>query len=444
MRIKSILLFAIGLTSSVVNSQVREFSLEDAKAYALENHLNIINAQHDVSVASQQIRETMGMGLPQVDITGAFNHFINIPVSVVDAQFFNPLAPEGELVDFQMGTEYNASGNLQVNQLLFNGSYIVGLKASKHVRQYQLSNLELTKEDVVFNVIQAYQMAAVAKTNLTFADSIVYLAEDLIEKQQNYLDLGLILDEDMAQMKYSLLSAKNAQTSAQIQFNNALALLKYTMGIDVNADISITDQAENLINKSSVSEGDIHNNIQYSLIEQSIELAKLDLQNNKMANIPSLYAFFSQTYNAYRNEFNFFADERWFPQTVWGLQLNIPVFSGLQRHAKIQQNKIKVLKSENTLNQMERTLQFQEIQVQNKLIGAKSKYQLQKENTEIADMIYRNAITKKELGKDNAIIVTQKHNQLLMAQAQYIASLIELFEAQLEKDKLYNKLISNN
>lgn len=439
-------LLFLGLTffTTVAFAQTKEFTLEEAKAYALDNHINIVNGEHDVNIAKQQIREATGMGLPQIDLGGTFNHFINIPVSVVSASFFNPNAPAGDLVSFKMGTEFNATGNLQVNQLIFNGSYIVGLQASKKVKQFQESNLALTREDVVFNVIQSYQLAAVAKANLNFADSIVLISKKLIEEQKNYLDLGLILEEDMAQLEYSLKTAQNAQIAADIQYQNTLNLLKYSMGYNMEEDISISESAESLLDQNALSSGDIHENLQYALLEQSIVLSKLDLKNNKMANLPSLYAFFSQKYNAYRNEFNFFANEKWYPQTVWGLQLNIPVFSGFQRQARIKQTKLKLLKSENNLAQMERTLQFQEVQIQNNLKGAKSKYELQKENTALANLIYKNAIDKKEIGKSNSIVVTQKHNQLLMAQAQYIASLIELFDAQLEQDKLYNQLLSPN
>ena len=177
-------------------------------------------------------------------------------------------------------------------------------------------------------------------------------------------------------------------------------------------------------------------------MQKKVELSVYGIKQNKVAHLPTLYAFFSHSYNAYRNEFNFFADERWFPQTVWGLQLNIPVFSGLQRHARVQQAKITYMKDQNDLENLERALQFQEIQFKNNLTGAINKYELLKENINLAESIYNNAATKKDIGKANGILVSQKQNQLLMAQAQYLGSLVELFQAQLDLDKLYNKLLS--
>ena len=440
-------IIAIGLSlfiSSVGFGQAKLFSLEEAKAHALEHHIEILNSSRNIDIAQQQIVETTGMGLPQIDVSGSFNHFLNIPVSVVDASLFNPFAQPGEVMEFRMGQEFSTTGTLNVNQLLFNGSYIVGLQATKHVKRFQQSNYMVTQEDVVFNVIQAYQLATIAKGNVVFADSMVILTQELVDMQQNYLELELIVQEDMDQLNYSLLTAKNAAVAAEVQYQNALSLLKFSMGYDMNADIDISESAEDILNQKALSSGDIHNNLQYSLLEQNITLSELNVKNNKFANLPSLYAFFQHSYNAYRNEFNFFADEKWYPQTVWGLQLNIPVFSGLQRHARTKQTKIKLLQDQSSLEQMERALQLQEIQIKNNLKGARDKYELQKENTKLAKSIYENALQVKDIGKGNSLVVTQKHNQMMIAQSQYLGSLMELFQAQLELDKLYNEILSKN
>lgn len=317
-----------GIVAMVMSTpaQAQTFTLEDAKAYALEHHLNIIEAQGNVDIAQQQIVETRGMGLPQVNINGQFNHYINLPVTVVDASFFNPSAPAGETMDFKMGTEFSASGTLQATQLIFNGSYIVGLQATKHVRRFQEQSYLVTKEDVIFNVIQAYQLASIAQENMAFMDSLVEVTERLKDKQQHYFDLGLIVQEEMDQLEFAVQSAKNAKVMAEVQLVNAMNILKFSMGLPMDAEIEVSDKPEALLNKRAISTGDIHNNLQYGLLEQSIVLAQLNVKNNQFANLPSLNAFFNQTYNAYRTEFNFFANERWFPQTLWGLQLNIPVF----------------------------------------------------------------------------------------------------------------------
>jgi len=423
--------------------EVRSFSIEEAKAYALENHLTVRNADNDIEIARKKIVETRGIGLPQVNINGAFNHFINLPVTVLDAKFLNPLAPEGETVSFEAGTKYTANGSLEVGQILFNGSYIVGLQAASFFAKFQETVSQQSKEDVAFNVIQAYELVAVAKENKAFMDSLVETTSKLVEKQKNFVELGLMLQEDMDQLSYSLLGAKNAQLNADLQYENALNMLKLAMGYPIQSPIETINTTDELLSKSAIQTGDIKSNLTYMILERQVKLSELNLKNNKFANLPTLNAFFSQTYNAYRSEFNFFDDERWFPQTVWGLQLNIPVFSGLSRHARTAQTKIQLMSDQNSLDLMEQNLQFQEIQSQNNYKAAIDKTELQRKNVALAKTIYSNELIRENIGKGNSINVTQKHTQYMTAQAQYVGSLVELFQAKLALDKLYNNILPN-
>tara|TARA_R110002072_G_scaffold266303_1_gene425167 strand:- start:14061 stop:15395 length:1335 start_codon:yes stop_codon:yes gene_type:complete len=421
----------------------QSFSIEEAKSYALENNLTIAEANNEIEIARLKITEIRGAGLPQVDINGNFNHFINLPVTVLEASFFNPQAAPGETISFEAGTKYTSNGTFQVSQLIFNGSYIVGLQTASLFAEFQKNVTDQSREDVIFNVIQAYQLTAVAKDNLVFMDSLVINTELMIEQQKNYLDLGILKQEDMDQLSYSLINAKSVQTAAKIQYENTKSMLKLAMGYPMKETISITNSTAELLEKKALSSGDIQSNLTYTVLEKSVLLSELNLKNNRFANLPSLNAFFQQSYNAYRNEFDLFAAEKWFPQTVWGLQLNVPIFSGLSRYARTSQAKVELLNSENKLAQMEQNLQFQEVQSRNNLRGAKNKFDLQRENVILANSIYDKAITKKEVGNGNSIIVTQKHNQLLMAQAQYIGSMAELFQARLAIDKLYNNILPN-
>ncbi len=439
---KSILIGAFVMLSVSGWSQ-STFTLLDAKIYALENNLSVKNAENDNESAHQRYIEIRGMGLPRVDFNGTFNNFINLPVQVVDATFLNPNAQPGETISFRAGTTYSASGSLQASQLVFNGSYIIGLKAASYLTEFQATASNITKEEVLFNVIQAYQLASVAKANISFIDSMVIITEELVTKQQNYLELGLMKQEDMDQLNYSLLMTKNSKLEAELQYQNAISVLKYAMGFPMEGTLDISETPDQLLMKSTLAEGSIQNNLTYSLLDKQVTLSELNVQNNRFQNLPTLNAFFQHTYNAFRNEFNFFANEQWYPQTVWGLQLNVPIFSGLSRQAVTAQSRIKLLNDQNKLLQMEQTLKFQVEQANNNLTGAQSRNELQKSNVDLARLIYENAIARKEVGEGNSVAVTQKYNQLVMAQAQYTGTLIELFQARLALDKIYNTILPN-
>ncbi|NRA11068.1 MAG: TolC family protein [Crocinitomicaceae bacterium] len=433
---------ALLMVAQFSSAQNGSFTLEAAKTYAQDHHVSIKNADHDITGAKERANEVRAIGLPQVNITGTFGQNLHLPVQVMDASFFNPGAPPGSLVSFRAGTKFSSSAGLQANQMIFNGSYIIGLKAAAYFAKFQETASDITKEDVSYNVIQAYQLTSVAKENLSFVDSMVITAESMVEMQAIYFDLGLLLKEDMDQLKYSVLTAKQAQVASNLQYQNSLNLLKFMMGYPMEDPIAITQTPDELIAKSASGGGDVHTNLSYSLIEKQIILSELNLQNNKLLGVPTLGAYYQHSYTAYRNEFDFFdSDQQWFLQNGWGLQLNVPVFSGGQSKALIGQAKVRLMKDENSLIQLESALKMQEIQAKNNLLGAQSKIDLQKQNVDLAKSIYENSVIKDQIGEGTSMAVTQKHNQLIMAQSQYVAAKIDLFQAQLELDKIYNNIL---
>lgn len=444
MRSKLALWALLFVSSNLLAQNNAQFTLNEAKDYALNNNYSVKNAYLDVEIARKQSLEATSQGLPQVSINGTFSNFINLPVQVVSANFINPNAPAGETISFRAGTDYTTTGALQASQLLFNGSYIVGLQVAKFFINYSETAVKLSQEDVLFNVIQAYQIAAVGKENLQFVDSMVIVTQKLVDEQKNYLELGLLDQETLDQLEYSVLTARNAQTSAKIQYNNALSLLKLTMGYPIGDELEILEGTADLLTKQSLKEsinGGIQNNLSLDLMQKQKVLSEYNLKNYKFSQYPTLSASFSHAYNAYRNEFNFFANKPWYPQTMWGLNLSIPIISGGQKYAQIQQAKIKVMKDDNNIKQLEQSLLMQEVQFQNNLLGAEQILELQEKNIELASKIYTNSIVKRDIGKVNSLEVTQKYNQLITAQTQYVGSLIEVFKAKLDIDKLYNQLL---
>jgi outer membrane protein len=435
----SLVCFCLGLTSF---AQIQTFSLAEAKTYALANSDKIKNSNLDLEIANEQVKETRSIGLPQINGSGSFNNFFNLPVQVVSANFMNPNADPNSLVAFKAGTDFSVSGNIQATQLIFSGSYLVGLQVSKFYTEFSASNIEKTKEEVLFQVIQAYQTLVAAKSNIKFIDSMVNVTQSLVDKQQNFLDLGLITQEEMDQLNYALSTAKNNLLSAKLQVKNANSLLKLTMGFPQEEELEISETIETILSPKSISKEPFspQNNTTYQLLFQQKALNEYALKEVKFSSLPSLSAVFQHGYNAYRNEFNFFSSDPWYSQTFWGLQLKVPIFSSGNSKANLNQAKIEIKKNENTIHEFEQTLIFQENQAQNNLQIAQEQLKLASENIALAQGIYENAVIKEQVGKINSILVTQKYNQLIQAQANYINAVMAVFNATLQLDQLHNQL----
>lgn len=433
-------LLLVALFSSTAFAQ--KFTLFEAQNYAIENAEQMKNAAIDVEIAQKKIVETRAIGLPQINAEGNFNHFINLPIQVVDGAF---IGQPGTLVSFRAGTDYSVSGGVAVNQLIFDGSYLVGLQVSKFYKEFVATNVELTQEQVLLNVTKAYELALVSRENLRFMDSLVSSTEELLNKQRELLALDLILQEDVDQINYAFITAQTNQVNAKYQYENALSFLKMTMAYPMGEPIELLDNLESVLSQALAevsSENSVDGNIQLDLLNKRLELSRYELKNTKFANLPSLGAFFQHKYDAYRNEFNFFDNNaEWFEQTFVGVRLSVPIFSSGARWSRTQQAQLEIEKREFEINEFKRALQMQETQFTNDLKSAKDKLKLQQENVRLATSIYKNSITRSEIGKENSLMVTQKYTQVISAQAQYVGAMVDVFNARLNIDKLYNNLI---
>lgn len=415
-------------------------NLKSAIEFGLENHLSIKKTILELEKVKQQKKETQGIGLPQVNAEGSFNHFLNLPVQVLSASFFNPFAPEDEIIAFRAGTKFNTNAALQINQLLFNGSYIVGLDFSKFLIEMQQDFIEQSKEEVVYQIKLAYHSAAILKENLNFLDSISQMTKETFEQQNKLLELGLISQEELDQLEFLYISAEKNHQSSIIQYKNSILALKISMQYPLENNLEISEDINDLVKKNVLPKGSLENNLNLRLLKNQEKLTGYDIKNNQAAKYPSFSASFQHAYNAYRNDFDFFADKPWYPQTIWSVKMGIPIYSGGQKNAKIQQSKIKLLKNKNETEQLEYNLKAQEIQLKRDYQNSLLQLELQNKNIKLAEKIYKNAIIKKEIGKGNNIAITQLYNQLIGAKAAHNIAHMDVLKTKLNIEKLYNQL----
>jgi len=445
MRMKQLLFITtICLSTFSWSQEENTFSLAQAEEFGVNNSDKMKNALLDIEAAKKRVWETTAIGLPQVSAEGNFQHLIDIPTSVVDANLFNPMAPEGEVMEFQMGQKFNTSLTFNVNQLLFDGSYLVGLKFAKFWNEMNANNAERTKAEIKAMVREAYYNVLVAQKNLELVDSILVSTEKLQKETKVLFENGFILKEDADQLMLAVNRVKISKQTAARQVEIAKNLLKLQMGYDLEKAINLTETMDEVLGgilaNSPVQQSfNPKDNNNYKMLSEQKTLDEFSVMNEKAKYYPSLGAFLTHSQNAFRNEFNFFADEPWYPTTIWGVGVQIPITSSGQRIMKVQQAEIKVEQDQNQLNEVERSLQFQQLQLKASFENARQNMELEKENVELAKFVYQQGLKKKANGALSSLEVTQLQNQLLQAEGTYIASVMEVFSVKIQLDKLFNQ-----
>lgn len=437
-QMKIIILAAlIGLT--VQNVAQNSFSLDAAKQYALEHNKDFQNARLDELIMKKKVWETTAQGLPQVSAEGKFQNYVDIPTQVLPANAFNPAAPADQLVGVKFGTDYNVNGSISVSQLVFSGNYIVGLQAVKASTELYSVLSEKKAIDIKANVTEAYYTVLVLKENRGILDETLLTMQELLSSTQKLVDEKVMVATNAKQLELSVLQVQNGIAQIDAQISMAKDLLKYQMGMPLNNTIEVEGTLD--IANEEAMQVSPNQNIDYILLENQLDLNELSLKNTKANYLPTLAAFLTHQQVAQRNEFNFFDGEQpWYPTTIWGLQLSVPIFSSGQKAAQVSQAKIEVEKTQNQLEFVEQGLQLQINQATTNYTLAQQTLELKRKSIEVAQQVFDdNQILYKE-GVVSSIELTQSQSQLLQTQTEYTNALYELVKAKVALDKLANKL----
>jgi outer membrane protein len=443
---------------------VHNFSLQDCINYAYAHQDTVKNAALDIKSAEYKVKETTGIGLPQISGNASFTDYLKTS-SILFPNFITP-AVYGVLIDqkvkdgsgntittvpagaggftqvsFQQ--KYTTNIGLTLNQILFDGSYLVGLKASKTYKELSERSYIRSKIDARVNVTKAYYQVLVSNEQIRLLDA------DLNQLKQQ-------LDQTVAQNKQGFVEQIDVQR-IQVQYNDLVTtrentvrllvlnyqLLKFQMGMPVSDELSLTDKLGDVKLDANLSnQGDTtfyHNRVEYNLFETNLKLNELDLKLKKSRYLPTFTANGNTSIINQNNSFGqlFKAD---YPSTYVGLSLNIPIFSGGQRINQVRQSRIAVLKSQNDLDNLKNAIMLQANVAQVKYINGLKSLDNQKQSQQLAQEVLRVSKIKYQQGVGSSIEVTQAQTALEDADNKYIQSLYDALVSKVDLDKAYGKI----
>lgn len=441
---KKIVLTTLFLGITAVYFGQSSFSLEEAMAYGVKNHSDIKNANLEMESALQKIKETRAIGLPQINGEAQFQNFIDIPTTLVPAITFNPMAAPGEFAELQFGTNFNTNASLSASQLLFSGSYLVGLKTSKTFKAVSEFNKIKTELDIKENVMKAYYGVLAADKTVKALTEIDATSQKIYNQTKALFDQGLIEEDNVTQLSLNVLTSKNSLRAAKRQLEDAKMYLKLQMGLELTDAISLTSEFDNVINTMNENASDIASevsqNINYLMLVKQSELGALNVDYEKSQYLPTLSAFISHSQQAMGNDFDAFSGGSWYPTTVWGLNLSVPIFSSGMRKSKVNQASISLLQTENSLSELKKGLSVQTSAAKSNYDNAFDTYKTSQEAVKISKKIYSNYQYKFKEGLITSLDLSQIQTQYLSAETQYIQAMYNLINAKIELDKITNKL----
>ena len=439
-----ILLIYLFSTFAFSQENTTTFSLQEAIDFALDNNRTAKNAVRDVEPAEKQKWETISTGLPQINASVDYQNFLKQQVSLIPAEFFggNP----GDFQEVIFGTKQSVGGFATLSQKIFDGSYLVGLQSVKVYLEITKNAKIKTDLEVRKAVINAYVNVLIAEQSILILESNKTILEKNLFELTKMFENGMGEEESVEQIQISL-SSINSDLNKVLRLKTiAYQMLNITMGLDVNTNIMLTENLEaltlqNMSLELLESETTVENNIDYLIAENDKKSKELFLKLEKSKALPTIDGFINGGYSAFSDEFTFGkSSQKWFGSALFGVNMNIPIFSSLGRTASTQMAKINLSKAEDDLIETEQKLLLE-------IAAAKSDYQFsiedysnKKQNLKLAERIEVKNQTKLLEGIASSFDLRQAQSQLYTAQQDYLQAMLDVINKKAELETVLNKI----
>ena len=424
------------------------FSLQQAIEFSEQNNLNVKNAVLDLESAKKQVWEYTSMGLPQINGDANYQNIFKVPLISFGPQldysklpsetpltkqdFLNSLVDAGGL---PLGVKENVTWDLTVSQLIFSGQYLVGLQASRILKELSEQALTKSKFDTRSSVSQSYYLVLVSEEGLKILKKSLDAVDKILEDMTAMNQQGLIESTDVDQIRINKTNIENLVRSTSASAQLAYRLLKFQLGLNLDQPIALTDSLSELIDRSNFklsldNEFNINNNIDYRIMMTQENLSLMNLKNQKSTFLPTISAVYRHQELLNKPEFNFN-----FPNMLQ-VSLTLPIFSSGMRLARVGEAKIALEKTSNQREMVQQNLTIGYQQAKINYNKAVNDYRSLKENLALTEKVYNQTLVKYKEGVSSSLELTQAQNQYLTNESSYYNAILNLFNAKTALERL--------
>ncbi|NRA51039.1 MAG: TolC family protein [Phaeodactylibacter sp.] len=437
--------------------QAVQLSLEDAIDYALENSLKIKDAQIAIADAEEQIIERRSSGLPQVNGTLNYQHYLAVPRQPLPEGFdifglfgqalavdlYDQLAESTQMAfdqsfsgDAGGGDEgiafflrNNFTAGIDVSAMIFDGSFFVALKAARAYRQYTLRDFATTQREVENAVIEAYLPVLLVQENIELLEKNIKNLEQLLFETRELYNAGFAEQLDIDRQELSLSNLRLERENLVRQKDISLANLKYTIGFPIDQPLVVSDDLDAMATEAEALLSEKANpgvRPEVALIDQAIQMNELNIKLNKAGYLPTLNAFgvAQQQYQGDDFESGF-----WAPSAFVGLTMNVPIFDGFNKKSKIQRARLDLEKARIQREDLVRGIGLEVANAQTNFRNASNRLNNQEKNLDLAERIYDTAQIKYREGVGSSLEVTQAEQSLYTTQSNYMQALYDVLQS---------------
>ena len=417
------------------------FSLENCVAYAQKNNVQVKNSLLSIDAQIQTNREIGAAAFPTIGTNVGGTDYTKIPTSLLPAQIFGGTA--GTFIPVQFGTKFNANYGANFQQLLFDGQVFVALQARETSLEMQRKNAAVTEEAIKANIYKIYYQLSASKTQLNILDANIDRLNKLAHDAEIMYKNGFAEKLDVDKVSVQL---NNLQTE-KIKANNSVAIgymgLKMLMGMPVKDSLVLTE----VINEQSLSTDVlVENEFQYGIrkdfqyLSTVKKLSEYNVKRYQLSYLPTVNFSGAYSQNAQRSKFDFFDGGNWFTTSLLSLNVNLPLFNGFARDARVKRTKIELLQIENQIDALKNNIDNEINQAKLNYISSVATVSFQKKNMQLAENVYQQTKKKFEAGTGSNTEISAAQADLVSAQNNFMNALYSALIAKVDLLKATGKL----
>ena len=445
MKIKLLLIFLLFFNSIVGQDLPESLTLNEAIEFGLSNNRSIINADREILKAKKERWKTIAIGLPQVSSQINYQNFLEMPISLVPSEFFGGKA--GTFEELTFGTEQIMVGSVKMEQLLFDGSYMVGLEASRVYLKISENLFEKTNLEVKKLIVNTYTNVLIAKLNISFLEKNKIALEANLREITELFKTGFEEQETVEQTQLSLSQINNQLKYAKNLMKITQEMVKFIIGYPAEKKLILESELEDIFNEdvffdSIPSINQIDNNIDIRIADNNVKSEELQFKYEKSKSLPKLSGFINQTYTGNSNDFTFTdSQQKWYGSSIVGLNLTIPLFSSFGRSAISQKAKISLDQAITQLTETQERIKIEVNAAYNDYQLSIDNYFTEKENLRLAESIEKKNQNKFFEGVVQSFELRMAQMQLYSAQNNYVTAIQSLINKKTILETLLNKTL---
>ena len=445
MKIKLLLIFWLFFNYIVGQDLPESLTLNEAIEFGLSNNRSIINADREILKAKKERWKTIAIGLPQVSSQINYQNFLEMPISLVPSEFFGGKA--GTFEELTFGTEQIMVGSVKMEQLLFDGSYLVGLEASRVYLKISENLFEKTNLEVKKLIVNTYTNVLIAKLNISFLEKNKIALEANLREITELFKTGFEEQETVEQTQLSLLQIINQLKYAKNLMKITQEMVKFIIGYPAEKKLILESELEDIFNEdvffdSIPSINQIDNNIDIRIADNNVKTEELQFKYEKSKSLPKLSGFINQTYTGNSNDFTFTdSQQKWYGSSIVGLNLTIPLFSSFGRSAISQKAKISLDQAITQLTETQERIKIEVNAAYNDYQLSIDNYFTEKENLRLAESIEKKNQNKFFEGVVQSFELRMAQMQLYSAQNNYVTAIQTLINKKITLETLLNKTL---